>query len=412
MPATVIDTSLAIRAGRVLAMRYAPYLSTALLRMVIVETPECPTAATDERWRFYINPSFAATLPVEHMAYVWLHEVGHCLRGHPARWRALNEPAARHMLFNIAGDALINADVDDMTENRPQDPVRLEALGLPSAHRGKSVEELYRLLLKQAEQATASTGGAESGDVQDCGSGAGGDARPWELPSGETADGSVDPGDADLVRDAVATEIDKHARTRGDVPAGLRRWAGDRLQPVVDWHAELRAVVTAHIGQQSGRRDYSYQRPSRRRASGVVLPGMVGHAPPSVAVVIDTSGSMDAGDLARALAETGDLVRRLSRTKQAIRVLSCDASPGTAQTIRDVRQVELVGGGGTDMVAGIEAALELRPRPDLVVVITDGWTPWPMQPPLGSVKVVAVLTQSDHPGNVPAWIHAIDASTA
>jgi len=399
-----VDTGLAIRAGRVLAMRHAPYLAAGLLRMLIVETDECPTAATDERWRFYVNPQFAAGLTVEQLAYVWLHEVSHCLRGHPARWRALTEPADRHVLFNIAGDALINVDLDDISTHGPDDRVRLDRLGVPDAHRGLPVEELYRRLLEQASVADGASGAAV-----DCGSGAAGDTRPWEKAGGG-GDGSVDPGDADLVRDAVATEIDRHQRVQGNVPAGLRRWADDRLQPVVDWHAELRAVVSKHIGQQAGRRDYTYRRPSRRHAPGVVLPGMVGHAPPSVAVVIDTSGSMMPSDLARALAETGDLVRRLSHSHVPVRVIACDSAATTAQTVRDVRQVELVGGGGTNMVAGIEAAVALTPRPDLVVVITDGWTPWPTEPPAAGVSVVAVLTQADAPADVPSWIHVIDAS--
>ena len=409
-PPGSVDTGLAIRAGRVLAMRHAPYLAAGLLRMLIVETDQCPTAATDELWRFYVNPQFAAGLTVEQLAYVWLHEVSHCLRGHPVRWRALTEPDIRHVLFNIAGDALINADLDDISTHGPDDRVRLDRLGVPDAHRGMPVEELYRRLLEQSQQSAADALVAVPERAHDCGSGAAGDARPWEKPASGTGDGSVDPGDADLLRDAVATEIDRHQRAQGNVPAGLRRWADDRLQPVVDWHAELRAVLSKHIGQHAGRRDYTYRRPSRRHAPRVVLPGMVGHAPPSVAVVIDTSGSMGPADLARALAETGDLVRRLAHTHTPVRVITCDAAAHTARTVRDVRQVELLGGGGTDMVAGIDAALTLRPRPDLVVVITDGWTPWPTQPLAGGTAVVAVLTQDDAPADVPSWIHTIDVA--
>ncbi len=382
--APVLDVGLAIRAGRVLAMRHAPYLATALLRMVIVETEACPTAATDERWRFYINPGFAAGLTVEHLAYVWLHEVSHCLRAHPERWRALNEPDAPHVLFNIAGDALINADIDQLCPHALPDRVQLTDVPVPGAHRGMPVEELYRLLLRH--QQDGSPGGSVLQPGHDCGSGAAGGHRPWELPDTGAADGSVDPADADLIRDVVATDIDRHHTSHGNVPAGLRRWAGERLQPIVDWHRELRAIISTQIAQHAGRRDYSYRRPSRRRVPGVVLPGMVGAAPPSVAVVIDTSGSMQPADLARALAETGDLVRRLGRNKHGVRVLTCDAAVHTAQVVRDVRQVALVGGGGTDMAAGIDSALALTPQPDLIVVITDGWTPWPSEPPPGACR--------------------------
>ena len=43
--------------------------------------------------------------------------------------------------------------------------------------------------------------------------------------------------------------------------------------------------------------------------------------------------------------------------------------------------IRLEGGGGTDMGAGLDAAAALRPRPDLIIVLTDGFTPWRPAPP-------------------------------
>ncbi len=224
-------------------------------------------------------------------------------------------------------------------------------------------------------------------------------------------DGSVDDGTAELIRDTVAQEIRSRPAAVGDVPGGLSRWAEARLQPVVDWHRELRTVLTKELSQQAGRRDYTYARPGRRRVPGVVLPAMVAPAPPSVAVVIDTSGSMGADDLARALSETGELVQRVSRGRRPLRVIACDHAAHEAAVVRSIDQVELVGGGGTDMRDGIRAAAELTPKVDLIVVITDGLTGWPAGPPRPGVRVVAVLTRPDAIDRVPGWIRTIDASS-
>ena len=75
--------------------------------------------------------------------------------------------------------------------------------------------------------------------------------------------------------------------------------------------------------------------------------------------MIDTSGSMQPHDLARALAETGDLARRLGHTHRAVQVIACDSAADNVQTVHDVPQFKLVGGGGTGMATGIEAALNL-----------------------------------------------------
>jgi predicted metal-dependent peptidase len=395
------DASLKIRAARVLAIRRAPYLASALLRMVLVDSDQVPTLGVDRRWRVYANPAFVTEQTVDDLAYIWLHEAGHCLRAHPARWDALGQPNELHEVFNVAGDALINADLDDIIDSRPDGRVLLSKLGLSESHRALSVEELYRLLLDAGEV-------GDSHGTTDCGSGAAGGSRPWELPDG-AEDGSVDEGAAELLRDMVAGEIRAQA-VAGDVPAGLVRWAEGRLVPVVDWHRELRAVLSKELSQQAGRRDYSYARPGRRRVPGVVLPAMVASAPPSVAVVIDTSGSMRACDLARALAETGELVQRVSRSRRPLRVIACDSAAHEAAVVRSIDQVELVGGGGTDMREGIRAAAAMRPNADLIVVITDGYTGWPGDRPRAGVRVVAVLTRPDAIDSVPGWIRAVDAS--
>jgi predicted metal-dependent peptidase len=60
-----------------------------------------------------------------------------------------------------------------------------------------------------------------------------------------------------------------------------------------------------------------------------------------------------------------------------VRVLSCDAAAGVAVPLCRAESIPLIGGGGTDMRQGIERVLAQRPRPDVVVVLTDGETPWP-----------------------------------
>jgi len=63
-----------------------------------------------------------------------------------------------------------------------------------------------------------------------------------------------------------------------------------------------------------------------------------------------------------------------------VRVLACDTAVAPAQRVTSARQIQLVGGGGTNMGAGLEAAGLLRPRPAVTVVLTDGYTPWPSPP--------------------------------
>ena len=88
------------------------------------------------------------------------------------------------------------------------------------------------------------------------------------------------------------------------------------------------------------------------------------------------------GDLlAQVLAEVESLLLRVGLRGTNVRVLSCDAQVHSVKRVSHTSQVELLGGGGTDMGAGITQALALRPRPSIIVVLTDGFTPWPAEAP-------------------------------
>jgi hypothetical protein len=85
-------------------------------------------------------------------------------------------------------------------------------------------------------------------------------------------------------------------------------------------------------------------------------------------------------------------------------VLACDADVHAVSRVTSAQQVTLAGGGGTDMRTGIERALALPERPGIVIVITDGFTPWPDEP--SSCRLVVALTQADAPAT-PAWAETV-----
>jgi predicted metal-dependent peptidase len=223
--------------------------------------------------------------------------------------------------------------------------------------------------------------------------------RPGQGPGGL-------PGwQADLLRRQVALDVTAHGKLPGTVPAGLLRWAEEVLSPKVNWRALLAAELRRTVAEVAGAVDYSYRRPSRRSsvAGQVVLPALR-RPVPEVAVVCDTSGSMTGDLLAMVLAEVEGLLRALGLARQ-VRVLACDTAVGPAQRVNSARQVQLVGGGGTNMGAGIAAAAALRPRPAVTVVLTDGYTPWPAGPPKG-MRIVVGLIGSRAP-DAPPWARSV-----
>ncbi|MEU9080059.1 VWA-like domain-containing protein [Kitasatospora sp. NPDC048538] len=358
-------------AARLHATRARPYLATALFALHVVESREVPTVAVDRYWRCYASPLFVARTPVEELAAVWVHEVSHLLRDHHGRGDRLarelgfDGPGAR-LRMNIAADCEINDDVygDGLVE--PTGAVRPADLELPEG-----------LLMEQYVRGFRFDPNGLEAAWLDCGSGADGLARSWE--QGPEGAHGLNPQERDAVRFRVAEGI--RARP-GDAPGGWQRWAEEAFHPPQAWRALLGAAMRSALSGGGAGDDYSYGRPARRSAGvpGAVLPSLR-RRPPRVAVVVDTSGSVSDAELGSALLEVAAIGRAVGGRRDQVSVVPCDAVAQTVHRLCGTQGVPLLGGGGTDLRTGFTAALRARPRPDVVVVLTDGQTPWPPAPP-------------------------------
>jgi predicted metal-dependent peptidase len=365
-----------VLAARLHAARVRPYLATALFALHPVESRRVPTMAVDRHWRCYISPAFVARTPVEELAGVWVHEVSHLLRDHHGRGdrvaveRGLTGPGER-LRMNIAADCEINDDVFGDGLVRPEDAVDPRLLGLPEGELMEDYLRQFRL------------GPYTQGLVWlDCGSGADGLEREWDL--GPDGAHGLTAQERDAVRFRVAQGISARP---GNTPRGWQRWAEEAFHPPQPWRDLLGAAVRSATSSPGAGEDYTYGRPARRSTalSGVILPSLR-RRPPRVAVVIDTSGSVSDAELGSALLEVAAIARAVGGQRDLVSVLPCDAAARVVHPLCRAEGIPLLGGGGTDLRTGFTRALRARPRPDVIVALTDGQTPWPdARPPCRTV---------------------------
>ncbi|WP_309114226.1 VWA-like domain-containing protein [Saccharothrix sp.] len=363
-------------AARLYAVRSRPYLATALFALHVVESRWVPTMAVDQHWRCYVSPAFVDRTPVEELAGVWVHEVSHLLRDHHGRSdrfaaeHGLSGPGER-LRMNIAADCEINDDVFGEGLVRPEGAVEPTMLRLSE---GQLMEDYLRQFrLGPHTNALA---------WLDCGSGADGLARPWDL--GPDGAHGLSTGERDAVRFRVAQGITARP---GSVPKGWQRWAEEAFHPPQPWRELLGAAVRSAVSGAGAGEDYTYGRPARRSASlpGVVLPSLR-RRPPRVRVIVDTSGSVSDAELGSALVEIAGIVRAVGGRRDLVSVLSCDAAAQVTHPLCRAEGIPLVGGGGTDLRTGFAQSLRTSPRPDVIVALTDGQTPWPeARPPCRTV---------------------------
>jgi predicted metal-dependent peptidase len=386
----------ALRLARALAAEALPFFAPVLFNTRIVLVENLPhLAGIDEGMRVYFNPQGVADIlaqkeqseAIAQLAWLWSHEVSHAIRDHGSRCR---ERQSQPLRWNVCADLEINdASWPGLLPPRTLRPLFPETFGLP---RGKTAEYYdSRLPVNTVSQEA----------TPEEGSGVDGSPHWWELPPEDESCPAVPPLEQEAIRRRVAEGVRK---TLGHGAGNWVRWAEGVLNPRIDWRIQLsRLVRRSIVAAVGGRLDYCYRRPHRRsyHYRPVIRPSLTGNLEVRLACVVDTSGSMSPADLARALAEVRGVLESL---RCPIHVLPCDEVPREAirlftqsDTLRLLHD-GMVGGGGTNMVAGIEAALELRPLPDMVLVLTDGFTPWP--PRTYRTPVVFGILAEDH-GQVP-----------
>ena len=388
-----------LQAARLWIAANRPYYSKALFSCPVIAVAAPTRVGIDERWRIYANSEFLESLTVERAAVELIHLLNHALRDHAQRARNTGVDAMTAPLWNAAADCEINDDLfeDDLLDDDDDydDWLFPETFGM---NEFMPAEHYYRHLLDNGVAVQVRI---------ECGSGCHSNYLDHELDADTEA---LSNFDRTLLKRVVAVAVADHQKTHGtgSVPVGLARWAEQTLHPKVNWRQQLAAALRSSVHHKTGTADYTWQRPSRRQQpQDIVLRPAMTRPVPSIAIVVDTSGSMGEHELDRALTEISAIIATVV-PGDSVRVLSVDTDVHTDQHIHNSHQIRLEGAGGTNMDTGIAAAAETKP--DAIVVITDGWTPWSPTRPTGARNVIAALTDDGCIEQVPDWIQTIDMS--
>ena len=264
---------------------------------------------------------------------------------------------------------------------------------------------------------------ADQGDDGD-GNGQGEDNASGALPSydpsgtGEVMDadarGDSDSGSGDAPVDTAAEEQAwdeamhqalSIARAEGKAPGGVQETVRNAHASTLDWRTLLRRYMT-----DAASRDYSWSVPNRRFIdSGLYLPSIRSEGIDSIAVIIDTSGSLPAQTLAGFWVELREIATEI-RPERVI-VLQVDAALRDAAeyTADDLpEEIALKGRGGTDFRPGFEWLDEQGIQPTVCLYFTDmECSSYPEAEPVFPVVWISWRTPSPE-GNREPWGELID----
>jgi len=199
-----------------------------------------------------------------------------------------------------------------------------------------------------------------TGEVMDANSRAGVGSGSGETP--------VDTASEEQAWDEAMHQALSIARAEGKAPGGVEETVRNAHASTLDWRTLLRRYMT-----DTASRDYSWSAPNRRFIdSGLYLPSIRSEGIDTIAVIIDTSGSVPAQTLAEFWAELREVVDEIR--PQRVFVLQVDAALQDAaeygpDDLRD--EIALKGRGGTDFRPGFEWLDEQGIQPTVCLYLTD-----------------------------------------
>jgi len=228
-----------------------------------------------------------------------------------------------------------------------------------------------------------------------------------------TGDEDVPPAIDTWQQDAIIRHCAERAASsgRGTSPGGWQELVETWREPKLDPRRLLQKALARHTQNLvAGSGKFTYRRPSRRpNPSGLLRPRTF-QPVPRILIVIDTSGSMGSDEMRLGVGLVSKCINAL-RLRDGVRVIAGDTYARWDEQVFDPRKVQLVGRGGTNMGALIvqAAAKPVHERPELIVVVTDGETPWPHENV--RIPVVAALVRySDWAQSYPppSWIESVN----
>lgn len=184
----------------------------------------------------------------------------------------------------------------------------------------------------------------------------------------------IDRMDSDMrkaIMDAAAVASEAKGGA-GNIPGGVKRLIDDWTDSTVDWREYLNNVV-----QSTLKSDYTWQRQSRKsRSTNYYLPAMDNDQMVSVDLAIDTSGSMSDGMLKDILAEVKGIMEQFADFKLRVwcfDTCTYEVHTYTPDTVDEIYDFELVGGGGTMFECNWEMMRQEEIMPDQFILCTDGY---------------------------------------
>jgi predicted metal-dependent peptidase len=325
-----------------------PFFAQIALRMEYIEDEKVGTMSISRKAIRY-SPTFVKSLRLEECVGVLAHEVLHYSLGHHARGKGKEQDR-----WNKACDYVIN-------------PILMEnKLKLPSnclydpRFNGLNAEQVYQILEKEE-------GKEEKQPQQDeKGSGKSDDNAPqnWGKVE-EPEDGEEQVTEAEA-KETTIQAMNAAKQAGKGINGAFEKAIKELLEPKKNWWELLQKYFA-----ERAKNDYTWTRPNYKYLQmGLYLPSLHSLELGRIVFVIDTSGSMNTGLLAKVIAELKEAMKLFNLP---VTVIHCDSEVRKVEELEQDSAIVPIGGGGTRFQPTFDYVTENLPDTKALVYFTDGF---------------------------------------
>lgn len=336
-----------------------PYFRPLLLKIRFIPDERIQTCGISPKLLFVYNPEYVAKRSLDEALFLVWHEINHVLSTftYGELLKGMN-----HEALNFASDLEINSRGELERLRLPPNIHLPQNYGLPT-HRTTGE---YLDMLRE-----------KPGTICQHSVGSGSCWVPKDLEEEHSPEGASDlEVEAAKIEVARAVEDAKY----GTVSNKWKEWATAALRKSPpDWRRLLRNHLLNHLTSRKGKGSPTYARPHRRaflQDGPFIFPGSR-EITPSIAVAVDTSGSMSAEHLSKAIGLVISVAE--SQNVRDVLLIQADSDIKSWEKVpidRLRRPFEIIGRGGTSFVPVIER-LNAEKSASILLYFTDGCGEYP-----------------------------------
>ena len=371
-----------------------------LMHMPFKIDERCKNAATDGKYIIF-GPNYLDELNDSELDYVLMHEVLHVALQHCFR-KGDRDPER----YNKACDIIVNSNIL-YSSGMDEKSITLRKYGGPCMHQtpdGKegylfSAEEVYTLLLEEPEPQKGEKNLGRGKHLGDGDPDNWDDHTPWddnnEIPEDEKKE-QADKWKQHIKNAATALAVKANDKDNGvgSIPKFAERMLKELRKSQLDWRFILNDFIQEEVV------DYSFNPPDRRfDGYDFFLPDFndKDEFVKDILFMIDTSGSMSVEDITVVYSEVkgaidmfdGKLTGWLGFFDAGV------VEPKPFVNEKEFQVIHPVGGGGTSFHVVLECARNFPDELACLIILTDGYAPFPDEELANGIPVLWILTTED-----------------